>query len=1002
MQQAFCERLTRMLLYKRQPSGKGKCAQVAYHNDMARPRRKVSSTTVRLEDLLARLLATPLHEQARASSLPVPPPDDTSVAATIRGLQGLLAGSTLPIYESEAAISGGRIEITLGRAPENRIAFPHDTQLNYRHAVLYRAAGQWYCRDLDTRNGTAVGPRPVRGTSQPVPAGAVIEIGAQKFALDYAKPEARTVPTGAPVQTSAPPPPVPPRAASPAAESDLPKLTREPYPPPAPARDFWIDFTSAPLSPDITAAPVVPEAGTWRWIPPGEAVTVREQVIPGGMLYVGKNMKSVRGYTTEPSLINPALKTSIRAAFFSGTQEANPGSLFEMYQASYADATPTARRMYLDWLVGGRQDANLPESLVTLFLYGLERRTIENDGEDLGTDERQQIAAELKRLQKLFPKYSTFQSGTARLLGHFALLDVLEANRSIDAQALLALPRTGYDTPQDLEIALSRIHRDKQTLPALLALAWVWHDPNTPPRTAFLRCPDEMRRLWELRFPQLHPRGLKVTVRNGPLQIFYNPTSHTTFGPVEVTLPKSAGDLRAVSTGTLRKLHAVAETCYADLAAYSRFIGRRPDLAQTPLAVAQLPPELQDNHSAVQALQAHLNDLLPVFDTLPLVQFTGREFIGLLTKTETPSDLGRAESVQSAALLERLGFVVEPDARAGAAPLGLDSTVFIARATPEMAVSTEGGAPPTDNEKAVRGVILLLAAIAETLPAKNRDVEMLAADAAALSAVLPGVSAARCAVLLAFLLSSENALRMPRQAVGATLTETERARVGDLLVEVALRSGSATLDPASLRRLSGAFRALGLDESRLYDRLHHHTTAYRPVVSDDLSTHSIGISSSGSRLTSTDTDALRKRSSKAKPNVLELDAGIIARKIAETEQVSQLLDTIFSDQESPSVIATPTTAVTDKQALFTPTAAIAESGPLDTAHSTLLKNLLAQDEWNSADFTQLARAQSLLPGAAFEVINSVGWETADEAVLEGTDPIWVNKEVAQLLLGEKH
>lgn len=80
-----------------------------------------------------------------------------------------------------------------------------------------------------------------------------------------------------------------------AAPSDGPRPVRRPPPPPRVA--------PAP----ILRAPAPPSAPVpTRWVPPGEQVEVAGYAIPGGMVYVGRNLNAItawRGY--EPTLINP-------------------------------------------------------------------------------------------------------------------------------------------------------------------------------------------------------------------------------------------------------------------------------------------------------------------------------------------------------------------------------------------------------------------------------------------------------------------------------------------------------------------------------------------------------------------------------------------------------------------------------------------------------------------------------------------------------------------------
>jgi hypothetical protein len=70
--------------------------------------------------------------------------------------------------------------VTIGYSDSNDISVPFDRTVSHVHAVLERVAGQWYVRDLGSRNGTYVNGDRIWG-DRPVKPGDEIRIGVVRF-----------------------------------------------------------------------------------------------------------------------------------------------------------------------------------------------------------------------------------------------------------------------------------------------------------------------------------------------------------------------------------------------------------------------------------------------------------------------------------------------------------------------------------------------------------------------------------------------------------------------------------------------------------------------------------------------------------------------------------------------------------------------------------------------------------------------------------------------------
>ena len=71
--------------------------------------------------------------------------------------------------------------ITIGRSPTNQIVITED-QASRQHAEIFQSSGKWTVRDLNSRNGTAIGEERVTGDRELV-AGDVIWIAGTQLAF---------------------------------------------------------------------------------------------------------------------------------------------------------------------------------------------------------------------------------------------------------------------------------------------------------------------------------------------------------------------------------------------------------------------------------------------------------------------------------------------------------------------------------------------------------------------------------------------------------------------------------------------------------------------------------------------------------------------------------------------------------------------------------------------------------------------------------------------------
>ena len=170
-----------------------------------------------------------------------------------------------------------------------------------------------------------------------------------------------------------------------------------------------------------------------------------------------------------------------------------------------------------------------------------------------------------------------------------------------------------------------------------------------------------------------------------------------------------------------------------------------------------------------------------------------------------------------------------------------------------------------------------------------------------------------------------------------------------------------------LRRL---FAALGIGEAVLYSELHSLTATASPggpVVVRPAGPVEPEYALPGSP---------------ERGNIV-LDQTVIAAKLADSAAAAALLAGIFVEDE-PTAPARPQPA---------------HGGVLDELHSRFLGRLRERPEWSRDDVEAIAAELGLLPDGALEICNDAAFELAGDAALLGDDPIEVDRDIVEAILG---
>lgn len=800
--------------------------------------------------------------------------------------------------------------------------------------------------------------------------------------------------------------------------------TTTPAPAPAPMvtraqtvpAQAWPAQTAPTASPVAGTAPanrgassavlVAGTRGVESWIPPGVTVDVDGLLLPGGMLYVGRNLRALNGSGAEPALIDPRLRVDQRRADWDGTSVG--------YWPSYDTISAGARAAYLAWLADGRRAPNAPISWVFLFFYGLERRVLFDSTQprtrDAARAELPAIRAEVVRLLDIYGGNHSFRGYGGNFIN---LVDFYLTEASGDAPP----DRDGdpWHVPMTLRAQLGEFAVDGTPVPAEWALTWAYYHPEIYFRTPANRCRSEFEQLFRVRYTARHRNGIIVRATKTMLRFDYYAASGGIGGAeLSTKLPDVL-----TQAGPTKKLAALVDDATSSLDAYSRYVGRNPDAAGTLAAAALLPPELAASSGGGELgrLLGYLDQALgqqpeAVLSTSDLLAFWPTKTPGTPGKA---AKAAKADCVALATLLGGHGYGLEPDVRLGGPVLTPDAPTVVFRTASDQPTSPSP-------EYAAATVLLHLAAAVTAADGTVSDTEttLLAAHLEQ-SMHLSAAERIRLGAHLRWLLAAPLKLTGLTRRL-ASLEASQRDAVGDFLATVAAADGHVS--PAEITTLQKIFRLLELDPASVYTRVHAATTAFTgpgspatgPVTVRSAAPDSTGYAIPAppappmtGRHAAPDPVAMPVGAAASAPAMVRLDAAAVAVKLAETAAVSALLGAIFTDDD-PVPAAVPNASVAPPggdggaggDAGGDTRGGVSAAAPLvaglDAPHSALLRLLAGSTRWSRAEFEAECDALGLLPDGAIDTLNEAAYDAVGDPLIDDAgnpDELTIDPQVAQ-------
>jgi hypothetical protein len=704
------------------------------------------------------------------------------------------------------------------------------------------------------------------------------------------------------------------------------------------------------------------QGGPTVWIGAGQTTTFKALSIPGGMLYVGSTLRAPDG-SVEPAQIDPTLEVD--------SCPTSPQERLFGYWPRYRDISPPARRAYLTWLAGGRQDSTADVGYVFLFFYGLERRVLVDTKTDAAArSEVPAIMAEVERLRAIYGNRS-FQNYTKAFLEYVAASGAFE-KALYSKEPPLATANCGL--PLLLRAGLGQCALDGMPVPAAWALAWARSEPNVSlPRVAG-RCPTLFDEQFKQRYRERCAGGLKLSVNRTKLKVTYRPASG---GLLSANFTSDFGQLPDVTTVVtpLKKLQSVIDQAAVDLEAYSRFIARHADRAESLEATILLPKALWSatTKAAVSTLDARVGTGMRVVRLEELLSAFGGSASPTRETLKHLIDVLRLHSIG-----------VEPDVLTGAKTPKVDDSVVLFRLAAD---EVEMNSTARSAYAAIAIMLDLAIALASTDgPITGREVQFLNQQVNTWSHVGESAQRRLRARLRLGILYPPTLGSLKRRI--EPLPTPARTALAKLLAGLAMADGK--LAQAEVKHLEKIYAALGIELDTLYTELHGAAAAVDRSTAG-LSTTTLAPIKTLDASADAPPPQLTTASGAPPSGALHLDPARIAALQAESERVTALLSKVFEEDPPPPP---PSTIIAQDAHPEEP------SGPpllwgLDAEHSAFLRVLLTRHSWSRAELNDIAADMEMMLDGALERVNEAALEKYDARLAEGDDPIEIEQDLME-------
>lgn len=682
------------------------------------------------------------------------------------------------------------------------------------------------------------------------------------------------------------------------------------------------------------------ETTSARWIKPGESITIHNFVIYRGNFYFGRQFKKdVKGEHhyygnngSDASLVNDTLSVKSVSELY---QDESLG-----YWPSYSNLSPHGRGAYLNWLSGDRSEAATPIGYVFIYFYGIERRILVDDIQDvISDDEFLELFKELSRLRDIFQENRSYYRYSTQLMELMCLLRPESVRFEDESEC--------YSSGDSLlfQLRLGTAVSRGEPLSAELALAWIKYHTEYSLRTPARRCAEEFSTLFKRRYTETFGDGIIIKPNKTRLIVNYYPANSSLHG-VKIT-PPDLPDPR-VLRAPVQKLLKIADSCVDSLDAYSRYLGKKEASRSDVFAIILLPDEIMSENAE------RLFAAFKCWADKRICDHSGLATVADFWKRidmPVPDKINKKEAELMQQFSGRAGFGIVPDLQHHhARPAADGHIVLFSQSRGELFI-------PSTEFQSVSLAIHLGVMVAQLDKHVNLSEKMMLEDIIDHSVeLLPSEKRSLHAYLI-WRLNSPASMTGLKGRI-ALLQEKDKASVASIIVRVACADGKIT--PAEIKQLEKIYSSLGLDSNAVISDIHHRSTTEKMTM-----------------------DTLRTASKTSKR--FSLDEQTLARYESDTVDVRQLLNTIFVEAEPTDEPPTDIPSYT--------------SSGLDKAHYQLYQHLLEKERWTRNEVTGLCQQYNLMLSGAIETINDWSYGKVDAPVLDDDDDIYVDPEIVQELKG---
>ncbi|MEP0313126.1 TerB N-terminal domain-containing protein [Hyphomonas sp.] len=685
-------------------------------------------------------------------------------------------------------------------------------------------------------------------------------------------------------------------------------------------------------------------SGKNPWVPQSESATVGGRKL-GGMVYVGPAPKLGRYDEFCRAFIDPSLAVSRIGNDFEGTGMS--------YWPGYRSITATSRATYLDWLASDRSDPRYNVGYMFLYFYGLERRFFIDKP---SPNERQEILAEVRRLKGAYGDNYSARNYLSRFI------DAASVSSRTEAEIDPVFENDYYELPLSLRLVLGTKVGNNEALSADWMLSWLMCHPERHLRTPAIRCWEEFRTLFQIKFDIAHPGGMKVRTPKRTLKSSYSAAS----GEFEVELPITVNGREVPDISTLRapvnEAQTFATAAMDELDKYSRYLGRNPDGRGTLEAQALLPSSLWLHFPSteLEELKAWAAALVESGGLVPALDMIER------LEGDRPEKIGKRHLTGAADALARIGFGLAPDPRYGLRSPRNEDPVMIFKLPKGL---TELETVSNGYRRALTEIALgafIAQADGEVVPAEYSALEASARNAADLTAS----EKIRLLANLNWLLAVPPDMSLLRRQVKES---TDKDRDAFRQIALAMASADAVIQPEEVGGVEKIYRALGLDVSTVYSDLHTATMSNGLIPVRPAQEAVAG-------------ERIPEQGQSPNKSKVELDFDRISATQKQTADVSELLGRIFAtDEAEDDPDEAPDEPIHDGL------------GGLDPKLSAFVRVLLDREFWSEADYAELCQRFGLMESGSLETINEWAIGRFDDSLIEAYEGYEMNAEIVEKL-----